>query len=89
MAVGTHQGVAGLAPRPFTLEEETGSHHVFMDIAPALHPFANTARHNGDTTEQERPRAAATGLCSICEPHGLLWLDGTDALHEGRDARLR
>ena len=27
MAVGTHQGVAGLAPRPFTLGEETGSHH--------------------------------------------------------------
>ena len=26
-AVGTHQGVAGLAPRPFTLGEETGSHH--------------------------------------------------------------
>ena len=25
--VGTHQGVAGLTPRPFTLEEETGSHH--------------------------------------------------------------
>ena len=24
--VGTYQGVAGLAPRPFTLEEETGSH---------------------------------------------------------------
>ena len=35
MAVGTHQGVAGLAPRPFTLGEETGSHHVFMFIAPA------------------------------------------------------
>ena len=27
MAVGTPQGVAGLAPRPFTLGEETGSHH--------------------------------------------------------------
>ena len=27
MAVGTYQGVAGLAPRLFTLEEETGSHH--------------------------------------------------------------
>ena len=27
MAVGTYQGVAGLAPRPFTLGEETGSHH--------------------------------------------------------------
>ena len=26
IAVGTHQGVAGLAPRPFTLGEETGSH---------------------------------------------------------------
>ena len=26
MAVGTYQGVAGLAPRPFTLGEETGSH---------------------------------------------------------------
>ena len=26
MAVGTYQGVAGLAPRLFTLEEETGSH---------------------------------------------------------------
>ena len=25
--VGTYQGVAGLAPRPFWLEEETGSHH--------------------------------------------------------------
>ena len=25
--VGTQQGVAGLTPRPFTLEEETGSHH--------------------------------------------------------------
>ena len=25
--VGTYQGVAGLAPRLFTLEEETGSHH--------------------------------------------------------------
>ena len=25
-AVGTHQGVAGLAPRPFSSEEETGSH---------------------------------------------------------------
>ena len=25
MAVGTNQGVAGLAPRPFTLGEETGS----------------------------------------------------------------
>jgi hypothetical protein len=25
--VGTHQGVAGLTPRPFTLEEETGPHH--------------------------------------------------------------
>ena len=25
--VGTHQGVAGLTPRPFTLEEETGSHY--------------------------------------------------------------
>ena len=25
MAVGTNQGVAGLAPRPFTLDEETGS----------------------------------------------------------------
>ena len=24
--VGTQQGVAGLTPRPFTLEEETGSH---------------------------------------------------------------
>ena len=35
MAVGTNQGVAGLAPRPFTLGEETGSHHVFMFIAPA------------------------------------------------------
>ena len=33
--VGTYQGVAGLAPRPFTLGEETGSHHVFMFIAPA------------------------------------------------------
>ena len=29
------QGVAGLAPRPFTLGEETGSHHVFMFIASA------------------------------------------------------
>ena len=27
MAVGMDQGVAGLAPRLFTLEEETGSHH--------------------------------------------------------------
>ncbi len=36
MAVGTNQGVAGLAPRPFTLGEETGSHHAFMFIAPAL-----------------------------------------------------
>ena len=27
MAVGTYQGVAGLAPRLFALEEETGSHH--------------------------------------------------------------
>ena len=26
-AVGTHQGVAGLAPRPFSSEEETGSQH--------------------------------------------------------------
>jgi len=26
MAVGRYQGVAGLAPRLFTLEEETGSH---------------------------------------------------------------
>ena len=25
MAVGTYQGVAGLAPRLFTLEEETGT----------------------------------------------------------------
>ena len=25
--VGTQQGVAGLTPRPFTLGEETGSHH--------------------------------------------------------------
>ena len=25
--VGTQQGVAGLTPRPFTLEEETGSHN--------------------------------------------------------------
>ena len=28
--VGMYQGVAGLAPRLFTLEEETGSHHAFM-----------------------------------------------------------
>ena len=27
MAVGMDQGVAGLAPRLFTLEEETGSHY--------------------------------------------------------------
>ena len=33
--VGTPQGVAGLAPRPFTLGEETGSHHMVMYIAPA------------------------------------------------------
>ena len=45
MAVGTNQGVAGLAPRPFTLGEETGSHHAFMFIAPArdLRTHATTA----------------------------------------------
>ena len=26
-AVGTKQGVAGLTPRPFSLEEEAGTHH--------------------------------------------------------------
>ena len=30
--VGTQQGVAGLTPRPFTLEEETGSHHGYGHI---------------------------------------------------------
>ena len=29
-AVGTPKGVAGLAPRPFTLGEETGSHHMVV-----------------------------------------------------------
>ena len=45
IAVGTHQGVAGLAPRPFTLEEETGSHHVFMFIAPARSSACTTGAH--------------------------------------------
>ena len=31
MAVGMDQGVAGLAPRPFSSEEETGSHHMVID----------------------------------------------------------
>ena len=45
MAVGMDQGVAGLAPRPFTLEEETGSHHVFMFIAPARASACTTGAH--------------------------------------------
>ena len=44
-AVGTPQGVAGLAPRPFTLGEETGSHHMVMYIAPACSSACTTGAH--------------------------------------------
>ena len=50
MAVGTYQGVAGLAPRLFALEEETGSHHGHGHVhrTPHAHLFwegpAKTAR---------------------------------------------
>ena len=45
MAVGTYQGVAGLAPRPFTLGEETGSHHMVMYIAPACSSACTSGAH--------------------------------------------
>ena len=45
MAVGTYQGVAGLAPRPFTLGEETGPHHMVMCIAPACSSACTTGAH--------------------------------------------
>ena len=44
-AVGTPQGVAGLAPRPFTLGEETGSHHMVMYIAPACSSACTSGAH--------------------------------------------
>ena len=45
MAVGTYQGVAGLAPRLFALEEETGSHYMVMYIAPACSSACTTGAH--------------------------------------------
>ena len=44
-AVGTPQGVAGLAPRPFTLGEETGSHHMVMYTAPACSSACTSGAH--------------------------------------------
>ena len=44
MAVGTYQGVAGLAPRPFTLEEETGSHHGRTFAKTARRPRSSAGR---------------------------------------------
>ena len=80
MAVGTHQGVAGLAPRPFTLEEETGSHHVFMDIAPACSSavYAVYAISSPDTTlplrrrTQHHPRDVAAGCGLPLPPFSLV-----------------
>ena len=75
MAVGMDQGVAGLAPRPFTLEEETGSHHVFMyvfmlfmffrqDGAPDHFIFSPPAPRQDDRNAEDRvaPRSACLRL---------------------------
>ena len=73
MAIGTHQGVAGLAPRPFTLEEETGSHHVFLvfmlfmfirqDGAPDHFIFSPAPRQDDRNAEDRvAPRSACLRL---------------------------
>ena len=86
MAVGTNQGVAGLAPRPFTLGEETGSHDMVMCIAPAeahlriCRPVTRVC--TGVSVRATSPLLGVCGnACFACLPpaHGLI-MSGIDLI---------
>ena len=76
MAVGTNQGVAGLAPRPFTLGEETGSHDMVMVmyVAPACSPACTSGIVAPKQRFARSDSARAGGLPRLLQPHCQLGL---------------
>ena len=55
--VGTQKGVAGLTPRPFTLEEETGSHYA---AAAAVAAAVGRRRRSSPSARAASPWASYT-----------------------------